>query len=70
MESATISARIEKGVIIPSKEIHEKGLVEVEIKKVRSVVDDTFGIWGDEKTGADYVNEIRSEWKKREDELW
>jgi len=40
-------------------------MVDVEIKKVKSAVEDTFGIWKDEKTGTDYVNEIRSEWKKR-----
>ena len=44
-------------------------MAEVEIKKVKSVVDDTFGIWRDEKKGTDYVNEIRSELKKRENEL-
>ena len=66
MESAVIRARIEKGVIIPSREISERGLVEIEIKKAGSVVEDTFGIWRDEKPGTDYVNEIRAEWKKRE----
>ena len=68
MKSTVISARIEKGVIVPSTEISEKGLVEIEIKKVKSVVDDTFGIWKGGKAGIDYVNEIREGWKKRENE--
>jgi predicted DNA-binding antitoxin AbrB/MazE fold protein len=68
MASAVIHARIENGVIIPSKKISGKGLVEIEIKKAGSVVDDTFGIWKDEKSGTDYVNEMRTEWKKRKNE--
>ncbi|ODS42863.1 MAG: hypothetical protein MSIBF_06245 [Candidatus Altiarchaeales archaeon IMC4] len=64
MESTVLFRRVEKGVIIPSTEISEKGLVEIEIKRVKSVVDDTFGIWKSEKTGVNYVNKIGNEWKR------
>lgn len=64
MESVVVSARIENGLITPLTEIFQQGLVEIKIRKPKSVVDETFGIWKDEKTGVDYVNEIRGEWKK------
>ncbi|ODS42861.1 MAG: hypothetical protein MSIBF_06230 [Candidatus Altiarchaeales archaeon IMC4] len=64
MESTILFGRVEKGVIIPSTEMSEHGVVEIEIKRTISIVEDTFGIWKSEKTGVDYVNKIRDEWKR------
>ena len=63
-----LRAGMSNAEIMEKYKISEKGLVEIEIKKVKSVVDDTFGIWKGGKAGIDYVNEIREGWKKRENE--
>ncbi len=39
------------------------------LKPLRSIVNETFGLWKTEKTGIEYVNELRDESEERIKEL-
>lgn len=45
--------------------IEPKKLKRGEIKKVKSVIEETFGAWGPGPSGAEYVKKLRRESEKR-----
>jgi predicted DNA-binding antitoxin AbrB/MazE fold protein len=63
----TIAVIYEKGVFKPLEkvELKEGEKMEIRLEEKKSPLEESFGIWAEEKGGIEYVNEIRDEAEKR-----